>query len=90
MILSRVSLFIFVMLLILGISAIVGATPDLPNKVIKVTGDLALNKTITVEVECLQTYLAQEGKDAEKFILYLDWRPLKGVNARLINDPKKP
>lgn len=58
-------------------------------KVKGVTGDLQLYKTITVEVENLSGYLKQTGKDAGKFILYLDWRPLKKVNARMMDGTDK-
>lgn len=44
---------------------------------------MALYNTISVEVENLTDYLKQPGKDPKKFILYLDWRSLKGLKPRL-------
>lgn len=52
-------------------------------KVTAVAGNLALYNEITVAVENLAEYLKQPGKSADKFILYLDWRPLKGLSSRL-------
>jgi uncharacterized coiled-coil protein SlyX/effector-binding domain-containing protein len=52
-------------------------------KVTGVSGQLALYNTISVAVENLSDYLKQPGKVPENFILYIDWRPLKGVNSRL-------
>lgn len=60
-----------------------------PIKVKAVMGELGLYNTITIEVENLSKYLEQPGKDAKKFILYLNWRPLKGVNSRLIDGTNK-
>jgi hypothetical protein len=60
-----------------------------PISVKEVTGKLALYSTITVEVENLSEYLKTSGKDAKKFMLYIDWRPLKGVNARSIDCTNK-
>jgi hypothetical protein len=62
---------------------------NIPINVKEVIGKLALYSTITVEVENLSEYLKRSGKDAKKFILYLDWRPLKGVNARSIDCTNK-
>lgn len=62
---------------------------DVSIKVKGVTGKLGLYNTITIEVENLSKYLKQPGKDAKKFMLYLDWRPLKGVNSRLIDGTDK-
>jgi len=66
----------------------VSQAADMPLKVKEVTGMLGLYNTITVDVENLSEYLKKSGKDAKKFILYLDWRPLKGVNSRLIGPNK--
>jgi hypothetical protein len=58
-------------------------------KVREVTGKLGFYNTITVEVENLSDYLKQSGRDGKKFILYLDWRQLKGINSRLIEGTNK-
>src|SRR5215468_10589824 len=60
-----------------------------PIKVQGVSGKLGLYNTITVEVENLSNYLKQSGRDGQKFILYLDWRPLKGINSRLVEGADK-
>jgi hypothetical protein len=44
---------------------------------------LALYNTISVEVQGLTNYLKQPGKQPGKFILYLDWRPIRGLKTRL-------
>jgi hypothetical protein len=49
-----------------------------------VTGPLQLRNTIIVEVDSLQQFLQEKGRDASKFVLYLDWRPIKGLEARAI------
>lgn len=95
---KRVRLWTYVFLVILGLILvnirIVGAEAskapaNVPIKVKAVTGKLMLYNTITVEVENLSEYLKQPDKDANKFVLYLDWRPLKGVNSRLIDGVDK-
>src|SRR5262245_44731119 len=58
-------------------------------KVKEVSGKLGLFNIITVEVENLSNYLKQSGRDGNKFILYLDWRPLKGINSRFIEGSDK-
>ena len=45
---------------------------------------IALYNTITVDVEKLDEFLKQAGTDPAKFVLYLDSRPLRGLNARLV------
>jgi hypothetical protein len=50
-----------------------------------VEGQLALYNTISVEVEKLAECLKQTGKEPGKFILYLDWRPIKGLKTRLVD-----
>jgi len=60
-------------------------TADVPINVKGVTGKLALDSTITVEIDKLSEYLKQPGKEANKFILYLNWRPLKEVTAKAID-----
>lgn len=62
---------------------------DISMRVKGITGKLTLDNTITVDVENLQKFLEQPGKDFKKFILYLDWRPLKGLNVRLVDDTDK-
>lgn len=95
---KRAQLWTFVFLVLLGpvlVNAQIGnaqtpaAPANVPIKVKGVTGKLGLYNTITVEVENLSEYLKQPGKDAKKFVLYLDWRPLKGVNSRLIDATDK-
>jgi hypothetical protein len=51
-------------------------------RVTAVSGQLALYHTISVAVENLSDYLKQSGKVPENFTLYVEWRPLKGVNSR--------
>lgn len=60
-------------------------TPD-PKapKVTAVKGELALYNTISVEVANSADYL--KDKDIQKFVLYLDWRPIKGLKTRLDAD----
>lgn len=84
---ARLWLFIFIVLP--GAQVIANANTDVPIKVKEVTGKLELYNTITVEVDDLTEYLKQSGRDGKKFILYLDWRPLKGVNSRLIEGTDK-
>jgi len=86
---KRARLWIFVSLVLLGVPVLVNANTDVLIKVKKVTGNLELYNTVTVEVENLTEYLEQSDKDAKKFILYLDWRPLKGVNSMLIGGTDK-
>ena len=62
---------------------------DIPIKVKGVAGKLGLYNTVIVEVENLTKYLEPNGKDVKKFLLYLDWRPLKKVNPRLIDGTNK-
>ncbi len=95
---KRAQLWTFVFLVLIGpvlVNAQIGSaqTPavpaNVPIKVKEVTGKLGLYNPITIEVENLSKYLEQPGKDAKKFVLYLDWRPLKGVNSRLIDGTDK-
>jgi hypothetical protein len=81
----RARLWIFSFLVFLVTPVLVNANADVPIKVKKVTGNLKLNNTITVEVENLTEYLEQPGKDSKKFVLYLKWRPLDGVNSSIID-----
>ena len=85
--------WIVVFSLLLGLMFVDGrianaAPPATPGnatiKVKNVAGELMLNRQITVEVENLSEYLKDGNKDAKKFVLYVDWRMLEGVNARLI------
>jgi hypothetical protein len=80
---TRVLLLIAILFMILVTSKVFGASADEPDSVTGVTGDLALNHTITVKVSPPK-YL--DGKELDKFLLYLDWRPIKGVTARLIKN----
>jgi len=50
---------------------------------------LALYHTITVEVDKLDEFLKQAGTDPAKFVLYLNWRPLKGLKVRLVDRENK-
>jgi hypothetical protein len=50
---------------------------------------IALYNTITVEVDKLDEFLKQAGTDPAKFVLYLNWRPLRGLNARLVDGQNK-
>jgi hypothetical protein len=72
-----------------GAPLILNANTDVSIEVKEVTGYLGLYNTITVEVDNLTEYLEQSGRDAKKFILYLDWRQLKGVKSRLIEGTDK-
>jgi hypothetical protein len=54
-------------------------------RVLEVSGELALFNTVTVKVDKLAEYLKQPGKDSKKFVLYLDWRPLKGITPRQVD-----
>jgi hypothetical protein len=82
---KRTQVWVVVLSVVLGPAFLVEAATEVPISVKKVTGDLEMYNTINVEVDKLTEYLKQPGKDAKKFILYLDWRPLKGVNARLVD-----
>lgn len=68
------------------------AMADTPIPEIKVTGvsgpngKVALYNELTVQVANLSEYLKLPGKSPEKFILYLDSRPLKGLNPRLAGE----
>jgi len=44
-----------------------------------VEGNLELNNTIIVTVDGLTSYIENSEKDPNKFILYLNWRPIKGL-----------
>lgn len=60
-------------------------TPDKKKPTVKgVIGTLGLHHTITVEVDNLLEYLKEEGKNARKFVLHLDGRPLNGLKARWV------
>lgn len=96
MICRRVRLWacVFIVFTVLVKAQISSAEPPepparVPIKVKGVKGELQLDNTITVEVENLTEYLEQPGKDAKKFTLYLDWRPLKGISSRLIDHTNK-
>jgi hypothetical protein len=65
------------------------AAKDTLGAVQEVTGKLGLLDTITVQVEDLKTYLSQPGRDYTKLVLYLDWRPIKGLTPQLIPDTNK-
>jgi hypothetical protein len=49
-----------------------------------VSGNMQLHGTITVELDSLLPFLQDTGRDAAKFVLYLDHRPLKGLGVRAI------
>jgi hypothetical protein len=93
MVIKRAQLLIFIMLIIFGLAPVVhSGTTDVPP--VEVSGapkNIALNDTITVEVKNLSEYLNypnNPNNDPKKFMLYLDWRPIKGVNAFLNRDNK--
>ena len=93
---KKTLLWTFIFLVLLKpvlVNAEIASPPASPAKVpitVKgVTGTLGLYNTITVEVENLSKYLEQHGKDVKKFLLYLDWRPLKKVNPRLTDGNNK-
>lgn len=67
------------------VGAIPSATPaKVPIKVTGIDGTLELHSTITVTVENLRKYLEKPCKDPKKFVLYLNWRPIKGVHPKLV------
>lgn len=58
----------------------IGASSTTEQLVVKrVTGTLALQHPINVEIDHLAEYLNTEGKDPSQFVLYLNNRPLKGM-----------
>lgn len=62
------------------------ATPTPPViRVLEVSGELALYNTVTINVDKLSDYLKQTGRDPKKFVLYLDWRALKGITPRRVD-----
>lgn len=61
-------------------------TPSPTPKVTGVKGELALYNTISVAVADLDNYMKE--KDITKMVLYLDWRPIRGLKTRLDPDNK--
>jgi ABC-type multidrug transport system fused ATPase/permease subunit len=64
--------------------------PEYPvgMEVTKVNNPIALYHTITVEVEKLDEFLNQPGTDPANFVLYLNWRPLKGLKVKKVDGHK--
>lgn len=49
--------------------------------------NISINSTVSIAVDCLAEYL--EGREADKFVLYLDSRPIKGLTSRAVDGNKK-
>lgn len=75
-----------VLILLNPMSARAETSPAEVTAVSGPNGKVALYNELTVQVANLSEYLKQPGKSPEKFILYLDSRPLKGVHPRLAGE----
>lgn len=49
-----------------------------------VSNDVHLNGKVTITIDSLRLYLRQTRREHAKFVLYLDWRPIRGTASRLV------